>query len=282
MDTKKTTSALPADGSSITPDERPPSRVVVEYFESDIDAAPLHLNAVRTPVRLQGKHSSQNTLLKVASSRSRSSSRSRPTSCDTSPCPSDIGGMITLSRVSSTASSIAGDLDSSITSGGVEISIDRDILLDRMGMGTSPTINDSNNSLSGSIKILPCLNERMSDETLDDCHAFTDLRNVIRQIPGAGFGSGGSDPARSRDGSVSGGSILGDASCLLETLEEFEEESDGGDDINVSGSCEDDDISALGLSIKHRMSLDTANLNESGVTCNQIEVDHTEEFNEKD
>lgn len=281
MDTNKTTSGLPADASGIPRDERPPSTVDVN-FENYIDYAPLHLNAVRTPVRLQGKlSSSQNSLTKVAASRSRSSSRSRPTSRDTSPCPSDISGMITLSRVSSTASSIAGDLDSSITSGGVQINIDPDILLDRIGMETSFTINDSN-SLSGSVKILPCLNERMSDETLDDCHAFTDLRNVIRQIPGASAGPGGSDPARSRDGSVCGGSILGDASCLLETLKEFEEESDGGDDINVSLSCEDDEISALGLSIKHRMSLDATSVNELGVTCSQIEVDHSEEFDKKD
>merc|ERR1740124_1191263 len=46
-------------------------------------------------------------------------------------------------------------------------------------------MNDSFNSL-GSIKFMPCLNERMSEESLDDCHAFTDLKDVIRQVPSDG------------------------------------------------------------------------------------------------
>jgi len=280
-DTPKTTSALPADGSSMTPSERPPSRLTYEHFEDEINAAPLHLHAIRTPARLQG-NTSLNSITKANMPRSRSSSRSRTssrnTSRDTSPCPSDIAGGIILTRVSSTNSSIAGDLDSSITSGGVQINIDPDILLDRMGMDASPTMNDS---LSGSITFLPCLNERMSEESLDDCHAFTDLRNVIRQIPSASAGSGGGDPARSRDGSVAGGSILGDASCLLETLEEFEEESDGGDEINASSECEDnhgiDEIQAFG-----NMSLNATNVNKLDVTCKEIEVENTERIHKSD
>jgi len=282
---------------------------------------------VRTLAKLQGG-SSQNSLkaatVLTATSRSSSSSRSRtssrPSSRDASPCPSDFVGGIILSRVSSTASSIAGDLDSS-TSGAVQINIDPDILLDRMGMDTSPTMNDSFNSL-GSIKFMPCLNERMSEESLDDCHAFTDLKdvirqipsdgsvtslgsiklprlnermseeslddchaftdlkNVIRQIPSASAGSGGSDPARSRDGSVTGGSIMGDSSCLLETLKEFEEESDGGDETNASGGCDDNceegEIPALGLEVKHEMSLNDTNVNALGVTCKEIEIDRSE------
>jgi len=409
-DTPKTTSALPTDGSSTAPSERRPSRLTYEKFEDEINAAPLHLHAMRTSARLQGNISLHSTN-KVTTSRSRSSSRSRPSSRnasrDTSPCPSDIAGGLCLTRASSTNSSIAGDMDSSITSGGVHINIDPDILLDRLGMDASPTMNDScsgsikslpclnermseeslddchaftdlrnvirndsgsikslpclnermseeslddchaftdlrptmNDSLSGSIKSLPCLNERMSEESLDDCHAFTDLRptmsdslsgsikflpclnermseealddchaftdlrnvirndsgsikslpclnermseealddchaftdlrNVIRQIPSASAGSVGSDPARSRDGSVTGGSILGDASCLLETLEEFEEESDGGDEINASSDCEDNrvenEIPALGFKIKHNVSLNATNVDKLG------------------
>jgi len=374
-DTPKTTSALPTDGSSTAPSERRPSRLTYEKFEDEINAAPLHLHAMRTSARLQGNISLHSTN-KVTTSRSRSSSRSRPSSRnasrDTSPCPSDIAGGLCLTRASSTNSSIAGDMDSSITSGGVHINIDPDILLDRLGMDASPTMNDScsgsikslpclnermseeslddchaftdlrnvirndsgsikslpclnermseeslddchaftdlrptmndslsgsikslpclnermseeslddchaftdlrptmSDSLSGSIKFLPCLNERMSEEALDDCHAFTDLRNVIRQIPSASAGSVGSDPARSRDGSVTGGSILGDASCLLETLEEFEEESDGGDEINASSDCEDNrvenEIPALGFKIKHNVSLNATNVDKLG------------------
>jgi len=102
-----------------------------------------------------------------------------------------------------------------------------------------------------SIKTLPSVNERMSEETLEDVHAFTDLRNVIRQINlgggNGGIGNGNASASDknssaavgnissssslnslSREGSIAGGSYMGDPGHLLETLEEFEEE--GSDD----------------------------------------------------
>jgi len=320
MEAIKPVSDLPPDGSNTTMCEPTPSRPTDETFEYEINAAPLHLHPLRTSARLQG-NSSQSSLTKAVASHSRSSSTtSNPTSRETSPCPSDIAGGFVISRASSTTSSIAGDIDSSsINSGGMHINIDPDILLDRMGMDTSPTMNDSfsgsltgsiksmpclnermseeslddchafdsfSGNLTGSIKLMPCLNERMTKESLDDCHAFTDLKNVIRQIPSANAGSVGSDPARSRDGSVAGGSILGDSSCLLETLkefEEFEEESDGADEIDASGEDEDNsgkgEIPALSFEIKHKMSLNDTNLDE---LCKEIEVGHTEKNPTKD
>lgn len=98
------------------------------------------------------------------------------------------------------------------------------------------------------VNTLPCLNERMSDESLDDVHAFTDLRNVVKQIKipsdnsssGAGSGGSGSN-TRSREGSLAG-SILGDSNFLLETLEEFDgenedenESEEGGEEIVEKG-----------------------------------------------
>jgi hypothetical protein len=104
---------------------------------------------------------------------------------------------------------------------------------------------------------LPSVNERMSEETLDDCHAFTDLKDVIRQISkdnGAPAGSGNnsmissrsSENSLSREGSMAGGSMLGDGGHLLETLEEFEEEDgfeeDGSTD-DEENTDEDDNVS---------------------------------------
>ena len=200
--------------------------------------------------------------------RSRSRSRSRPSSRSTSrdPSPSSIGihTVPSLGGVANTGSTTpsggyGGDA-SSIES--PAIIVDADILLDRLGIEEleCPGFVDSGNSgihsglgaatergggiigssTCGGHSSLPSVNERMSEESMDDCHAFTDLKNVIRQsglgtsnncsVMNMGVGinnnmsSSGVEPSKSRDGSVTGGSILGDASCLLETLEEFEEE----------------------------------------------------------
>ena len=92
----------------------------------------------------------------------------------------------------------------------------------------------------------------MSDESLDDVHAFTNLRNVVKQIKipvsntaeasangttnsygtagvGALTGDSNSNSNASREGSVAG-SLLGDSTFLLETLEEFDDENDELDD----------------------------------------------------
>lgn len=196
--------------------------------------APLHLNVLRmSDVRLQGLGS---TLISLSS---RSSSRSR-TSRDISPSPQ------------------RGDPHP----------IDPDILLDRLGLvelepssfhhpshvdpsttttatTTSSMILGINTIASSSVPApLQSLPERMSEETLEDCHAFTEFKHVLRTRLGSFTSSQGESGTttpttsgscgnlvgllpgtQTRDGSVSGGSILGDAS-LLETLEEFEEEDE--------------------------------------------------------
>jgi len=254
----KLSNAAPT-ASNMSESESLPSEVTDEDYDHEMNAAPLHLHAMRVPARLQG--SSQHSLKIIRSrSSSRSRSRSRATSRDASPSPSDNLPGVVLSRPSSATSSITGDLESSITAGGVQINIDPDILLDRMAMeDSSSTMNDS----FGSMSMLPCLNERMSEESLEDCHAFTDLRNMIRQIPGAG--GSGSDPARSRDGSVAGGSILGDPSGLLETLKEFEEESEDGDD----DQKKEEESTDMGLKIKRK-----STVNDLGVELNDIEGEY--------
>lgn len=89
----------------------------------------------------------------------------------------------------------------------------------------------------------------MSDEALEDVHAFTDLKNVIRQMgtsvstSGMSASSTSSQNSLSREGSITGGSYMGDPGHLLETLEEFEEE--GSDDGNEDA---DDDTVRMVLS----------------------------------
>jgi len=183
----------------------------------DEDIPPLHLH-VGEHAKLQGKSSSR------SSSSSRSHSRSRDPSPATSRTPT--GGR---SRRNSNASTVSAD----------EMHIDPDILTDKMGHEDleQPKHVDVH-SLRTS---LPSVNERMSEETLEDCHAFTDLKDVIRQISkdnGGAFGSGNnsmissrsSENSLSREGSMAGGSMLGDVGHLLETLEEFEEEDRSTDD----------------------------------------------------
>lgn len=168
----------------------------------DLDAAPLHFHAMRIPARLQGLPSSQHNIRR---SRSSSRSRSKPTSRDVSPSGA--------SRTSST-DSLSGSV------------VDSDILLDRLGLEElEPPLP---NEIDSSQPPLPCVNERMSEESLDDCHAFSDLAMPSGKVERS------SSFTSSRDG---GGSIQGDSS-FLETLEEFDEEEE---DDEEDATNDDDD-----------------------------------------
>mmetsp|Transcript_25514 Transcript_25514/g.60139 ORF Transcript_25514/g.60139 Transcript_25514/m.60139 type:complete len:265 (+) Transcript_25514:298-1092(+) len=86
--------------------------------------------------------------------------------------------------------------------------IDTDILTDKMGV-LELNLKDQQEiaqSLHRSLSNLPAVNERLRDETLEDCHAFTDLK---------------------REGTLSrGGSITTGGEVTLEPLEEIEDEDD--------------------------------------------------------
>lgn len=137
--------------------------------EDDANAAPFHY-AVRIPdARLRG---SQRNLSFNSRSSSRSSSRSRSRS--SSPAQ-------TRSKSSLLEKEISDRLSGSITSN-VGMVLEEiptngegppDILTDRMGFeDIEPPTHDKHTSLHSS---LPPVNERMSEETLDDCHAFSDV-----------------------------------------------------------------------------------------------------------
>mmetsp|Transcript_15942 Transcript_15942/g.22710 ORF Transcript_15942/g.22710 Transcript_15942/m.22710 type:complete len:371 (+) Transcript_15942:149-1261(+) len=308
------------------PSSPTPFRDPMTVEDDDINAAPLHLHAIRIPARL---HGSMNNSKPYGSTHSRSSSASRsrsslsrPTSRDPSPSPSDYavaGGTYYYGAsssvphspsASSTVSSLAGGENMntssangnntslscahqnspSIASSFGRIHIDPDIFLDRQGLeeldsesltggaGSSVGGGNEKHGVNGHVCIasnpgLPSVNERMSDEALEDCHAFTDLRDVIRQnlggsaSGGAGGGAGvnsnlgcpSAASGSSREGSVTGGSIMGDASCALETLKEFEEEisdeeekSDGIIEEEEENDDEDDEGGNIRMLIKNK------------------------------
>jgi len=86
--------------------------------------------------------------------------------------------------------------------------IDTDILTDKMGVLelNLKAQQEITQSLHKSLSNLPAVNERLRDESLEDCHAFTDLK---------------------REGTLSrGGSITTGGEVALEPLEEIEDEGD--------------------------------------------------------
>ena len=92
-----------------------------------------------------------------------------------------------------------------------DLGIDTDILTDKMGVLelNLKTQQEITQSLHKSLSNLPAVNERLRDESLEDCHAFTDLKR---------------EGTSSRGGSITTG---GEASSnVLEPLEEIEDEDD--------------------------------------------------------
>lgn len=89
--------------------------------------------------------------------------------------------------------------------------IDTDILTDKMGVLelNLKVQQEIAQSLHKSLSNLPAVNERLRDETLEDCHAFTDLK---------------------REGTLSrGGSITTGGEVALEPLEEIDDESESNE-----------------------------------------------------
>jgi len=89
--------------------------------------------------------------------------------------------------------------------------IDTDILTDKMGVLELDlkAQQEISQSLHRSLSNLPAVNERLRDETLEDCHAFTDLK---------------------REGTISrGGSITTGGEVTLEPLEEIDDEGEANE-----------------------------------------------------
>ena len=98
--------------------------------------------------------------------------------------------------------------------------IDTDILTDKMGVLELDlkAQQEISQSLHKSLSNLPAVNERLRDETLEDCHAFTDLK---------------------REGTLSrGGSIATGGEITLEPLEEIADEGDPASKIKITNLAE--------------------------------------------
>lgn len=104
----------------------------------------------------------------------------------------------------------AGSSISSLEDAGIDI----DILTDKMGVLELDlkTQQDNCHNLNKSLSNLTAVNERLSDETLEDVHAFSDVKG--REQTGT----------LSRGGSITTGGEV--SSNVLEPLEEIEEQDD--------------------------------------------------------
>lgn len=206
-----------------------------EIQELEENLAPLHLHATRRagPLRLSGtptnepRHGHRSRSSSRGSHRSRSSSPTGggilPSASSTSVSSAEGGGEV---RRASGSGNLAYDGNLSISS--IE-DVDPDILYDRMGFEElEPPASHpiAGGTLASPGAHLPPVNERLSEETLEDSHAFQDL------VP-SGTGGGHSSHPSSRGGSVAGGSRTGEDQGL-ETLDEEEEDSD--DDENGDGA----------------------------------------------
>lgn len=121
--------------------------------------------------------------------------------------PSRSGSESPLHRGNSSHTFDGGSSISSLEDQG----IDTDILTDKMGVLELDlkAQQEISQSLHKSLSNLPAVNERLRDETLEDCHAFTDLK---------------------REGTLSrGGSITTGGEVTLEPLEEIDDEGDSNE-----------------------------------------------------
>lgn len=169
------------------------------YFYTEEDLPPLRFNVCRVPDRLSASHSS--FFPSVVPS---------PQSSKRKLFSGDV--MMMMKRKD-------GDGNSSISS--MENMVDKDILTDRMGLEELDMEKQrSKGELMGnSSSSLGCVNERLSDDTLDDVHAFSDA--VAR---GSGAASVASSGGKSRANSITTGGDVG--SVFLETLDEEDDEED--------------------------------------------------------
>lgn len=271
--------------------------------DEELQATPGHLHALAnrtSPARLLPKVHSDSNLLKSpgAAQRRRSATRSVNSSRSSSPFSGSVGlmsasdnniGKDTISNNNNTTTATTNNNNnihaSSAAASYASLSsldgkFDPDLLLDRLGfidldpplpheircgpLAAPGSIDGKSNNAGG----LTPVNERLSEETLDDCHAFQDLvihtvtnnansNNVmsstmsmpsvahsslsgmrsdmsVGSIGSASYssftkGAAVAGGAHSREGSVTGASLVGDGelSVLLGTLDEVGEEEEG-------------------------------------------------------
>jgi hypothetical protein len=216
------------------------------YDNQDPNAAPMHLHALRHPARLTGsgmvKQNSLEKLDQVPTPRGRRSrSTSRPRS----------SGRLSNNSSRSTSPVTLSSMETAGVSAR-DAYLDPDILTDKLGfIDLDPPLPHEircgpyDKSSGG----LTPVNERLSEETLEDCHAFTDLGyyksdaysasgvsmpSVTHSCSLSGFGSNmsvGSQSLHSRDTVSVGGASVQEGSVLgLGRLDEEDDEDEGDEE----------------------------------------------------
>jgi len=219
--------------------------------EEEEYAAPMHLHAQPKSAKLKG-------------ARSRSSSRSRPGSRRNTPSPearrvaaaaaaalSELVLGSTISPSASVSSSLDGIGDHH--HGESKDIIDPDILLDKLGFrDLDPNVTQEElqellrKHIASNNAGLPTLNERMSEDTLEDTHAFGDLSYTPGKKASASSSMDkvdGEDEIQKaarieatrrlemlKSSGLSDSVIMGTMAPLLNTLDEGEEDDEGEDD----------------------------------------------------
>lgn len=231
--------------------------------EEEEYAAPMHLHAQPKSAKLKG------------AARSRSSSRSRPSSRRNTPSPearrvaalaaaalSELVLGSTISPSASVSSSLDGIGDHH--HGESKDIIDPDILLDKLGFrDLDPNVTQEElqellrKHLASNNAGLSTLNERMSEDTLEDTHAFGDLSYTPGKKASASSSMDkvdGEDEIKKaarieatrrlemlKSSGLSDSVIMGTMAPLLNTLDEGEEDDEGeddeGDENSLSAIC---------------------------------------------
>jgi hypothetical protein len=164
---------------------------------------PLRIHASRVPERLTGSYST----LEIPPEVSRKMRRRK-----SDPATS---GLRSGSR-SPTGMYDGGSSISSLEDAG----FDTDLLTDKMGTLELDLKKqqDMSHSLNRSLSNLPPVTERLSEETLEDCHAFTDIKRE--------------DGYHSRGNSIATGGEA--SSSMLEPLDEGDEEDEGEGGVKIT------------------------------------------------
>jgi hypothetical protein len=222
------------------------------------DVAPMHLHVLRAPAKLKGTAAS-------AGRRSRSSSRSRPGSRRNSNSPSR--GLASSPSGGSLKPSL-GDAASYASS--VDEDVDPDILLDRFGfqdLDPKLTQEDFQELLKKHLgaNSLPTLNERMSEETMEDVHAFQDLVFVKKNKGSSGTGSPSSGSICIDSEEAGSDAVDANRASLTNFtgLAALNEEEEDEDDDEHAGPDGENDISDTEQSPASSISGDDINLTES-------------------
>lgn len=176
---EKSTGTIPEDGDY-------PSSSNFQDGEDALNLPPGRLHSTRVKEKLSGSMGNLNIgpgSLSTSGSRSKSNldgTRSPGGSRSHSPSMKDRASMTTTAAMG----------DSSISS--LEDLVDADILYDRKGLIDDLSQSSSNvGSGRHNAQPLPSVNERLSEETLDDVHAFTDV--VVRSSNASRTPSVGTD-----------------------------------------------------------------------------------------